>query len=147
MEKISSSKKLDLLRDASKVNGAFTQQRWGDEHYYICRHGLWMPMAGRLSLRALTLASSTSQAAPAVILNSGLSQNTAVATIAQGLSLIRDGSADWLLLKAGDTWVNQEIGYIDFSGRSGTEPILISSYGTGVRPLIETGPNGAARYR
>ena len=76
-------------------------------------------------------------------LNSGLSQNSAFATIEKGLSLIRDGSADWLLLKAGDTWVNQEIGYIDFSGRSASEPILISSYGTGARPLIETGPNGS----
>jgi hypothetical protein len=75
--------------------------------------------------------------------NNGLSPNTAVASIAKGLSLIRDGSADWLLLKAGDTWVNQEIGYIGFSGRSATEPILISSYGTGARPLIETGPNGS----
>ena len=75
--------------------------------------------------------------------NNGLSQNAAVATIDKGLSLIRDGSADWLLLKAGDTWVNQEIGYLDFSGRSATEPILISSYGTGARPLIETGPNGS----
>ena len=46
--------------------------------------------------------------------NNGLSQNAAVATIDKGLSLIRDGSADWLLLKAGDTWVNQEIGYLGF---------------------------------
>jgi hypothetical protein len=75
--------------------------------------------------------------------NNGLSQNAAVATIDKGLSLIRNGSADWLLLKAGDTWVNQEIGYLEFSGRSATEPILISSYGTGARPLIETGPNGS----
>ena len=75
--------------------------------------------------------------------NNGFSQNAAVATIEKGLSLIRDGSADWLLLKAGDTWVNQEIGYLDFSGRSATEPILISSYGTGARPLIETSPNGS----
>ena len=75
--------------------------------------------------------------------NSGLSQNAAVATIDKGLSLIRDGSADWLLLKAGDTFVDQEIGYLDISGRSATEPILISSYGTGARPLIETSPNGS----
>jgi hypothetical protein len=59
------------------------------------------------------------------------------------LSLIRNGSVDQLLLKAGDTWVNQEIGYIGFSGRSATEPILISSYGTGARPQIETGPKGS----
>ena len=75
--------------------------------------------------------------------NNGLSENAAVATIHKGLSRIRNGSADWLLLKAGDTWVSQEFGYLEFSGRSGTEPILISSYGTGARPLIETGSNGS----
>ena len=73
--------------------------------------------------------------------NSGLSQSAPVATISQGLSLIRDGSADQLLLRAGDTWVNQDFGFLEFSGRSASEPILISSYGTGARPLIETPAN------
>ena len=70
--------------------------------------------------------------------NNGLSANSAVATIAEGLSLIRNGSADQLLLKAGDTFVNQSFGYLDISGRSATEPIVISSYGSGPRPIIET---------
>jgi Ca2+-binding RTX toxin-like protein len=75
--------------------------------------------------------------------NSGLSQSSPVATIDRALSLVRDGSADWVLLKAGDTWVNQEFGYIDFSGRSATEPILISSYGAGDRPQLLVGNNGS----
>ena len=98
-------------------------------------------MGGQLSLpsadtRTIYVSSSTGNDA-----NNGLSPNSAVATIAEGLSLIRDGSADHLLLKAGDTWVNQSFGWLNFSGRSGTEPILISSYGSGARPLIETPAN------
>src|SRR5882724_12812376 len=48
--------------------------------------------------------------------NNGLSPNAAVATIAKGLSRIRNRSADWLLLKAGDTWLNQQFGFLPFSG-------------------------------
>lgn len=70
--------------------------------------------------------------------NSGLTQALAVKTIAKGLTLIRNGFPDWLLLKAGDTWLNQQIGSISFNGRSKTEPILLSSYGTGARPLMKT---------
>ena len=100
-----------------------------------------MPMGLQLSrpsadTRTIYVSSSTGNDA-----NNGLSQNSAVATIDRGLSLIRDGSADHLLLKAGDTWVDQSFGFLDFSGRSGSEPILISSYGSGARPLIETPAN------
>jgi hypothetical protein len=55
-------------------------------------------------------------------------------TIATGLSLLRPGYPDWLLLKKGDTWV--ESNQLTKSGRSPAEPMLISSYGTGARPLI-----------
>ena len=37
--------------------------------------------------------------------------------------------------------MDQSFGWLNFSGRSGTEPILISSYGSGARPLIETPAN------
>ena len=96
----------------------------------------WTTFASSADTRTIYVSSSTGND-----LNNGLSQNSAVATIAEGLSLIRDGSADHLLLKAGDTWVNQSFGWLPFSGRSGSEPILISSYGTGARPLIETSAN------
>ena len=75
--------------------------------------------------------------------NSGLTPGSAVSTIAEGLKLLQQDGADQLLLKAGDTWVNQEFGYLNFSGKSATDPILISSYGTGAAPLIETPTNGS----
>src|SRR5262249_20255327 len=60
-------------------------------------------------------------------------------TIQRGKSFMRDGYPDWLLLKKGDTWTNEAIGDICINGRSGKEPALFSSYGTGARPLIKTG--------
>ena len=96
----------------------------------------WTTFASSADTRTIYVSSSTGNDA-----NNGLSPNSAVATIAEGLSLIRDGSADHLLLKAGDTFVDQSFGWLNISGRSGTEPILISSYGTGARPLIETPAN------
>ena len=96
----------------------------------------WTIITPSADTRTIYVSSSTGNDA-----NNGLTPNSAVATIAEGLSLIRDGSADHLLLKAGDTFVDQSFGWLTFSGRSGTEPILISSYGTGARPLIETPAN------
>jgi hypothetical protein len=75
--------------------------------------------------------------------NDGRSERTAVKTIAKGVSLLRHGYPDWLLLKKGDTWTNEVFGWIRQSGRSAREPMLISSYGTGPRPLIKTRFNGA----
>ena len=70
--------------------------------------------------------------------NHGRSRNAAVRTIAKGKSLLRDGFADWLLLKKGDTWTNESLGQWRLSGRSEQEPLLISSYGTGRRPLLKS---------
>jgi mucin-2 len=58
-------------------------------------------------------------------------------TLAKGMSLLRGGYPDWLLLKKGDTWTNQSLSNINMSGRSATEPMLFSSYGTGAQPLIQ----------
>src|SRR5262249_40795032 len=66
-------------------------------------------------------------------------------TIAKGFSLLRLGYPDWLLLKKGDAWA--ESNQITTSGRSATEPVVISSYDpafpgaanpatSGARPLI-----------
>jgi hypothetical protein len=70
--------------------------------------------------------------------NNGLSPAAPKRTIAAGKSLIRNGYPDWLLLKCGDTW-DEAIGTWGISGRSITEPTLISSYGTGDRPFLRTG--------
>lgn len=64
-----------------------------------------------------------------------------VKTLAAGSALIRSGKPDWLLLKKGDTWTNERFGFVGFNGISSTQPILLSSYGTGARPLLKTTPN------
>lgn len=65
------------------------------------------------------------------------SSATPLKTLAAGLALLRNGSPDWLLLKKGDTWTDERLGFITQSGLSATEPMLISAYGTGARPLIK----------
>lgn len=69
--------------------------------------------------------------------NSGLSPGKPVATLARAQSLIRHGSADWLLLKRGDTF--GAITDWRRSGRSAKEPLVISAYGKGERPQINSG--------
>jgi chitodextrinase len=69
-------------------------------------------------------------------------------TIAKGLSLLRNGYPDWLLLKQGDTWIESNQLPNGASGLSATQPQVIGSYdpahpgivdpSTGPRPLIET---------
>jgi hypothetical protein len=71
--------------------------------------------------------------------NNGLSEAAPKATISAGKGLCRAGYPDWLLLKAGDTWTNQSFGNFSKSGRSASEPMVISSYGSGARPFIKTG--------
>ena len=81
------------------------------------------------------------------------STGQACATIAKGISLLRPGaSADWLLLKMGDTFINQDFvgsgtgngGLCAQSGISATQPLLISSYGSGARPIVEPNPSDGA---
>jgi hypothetical protein len=65
-------------------------------------------------------------------------------TITTAKSLLRPGYPDWLLLKAGDVWV-EDIGQIsDSGGRSQTEPRVFSSYGTGPRPQLQPTPGDIA---
>jgi hypothetical protein len=75
--------------------------------------------------------------------NDGLTEATPVATIAKGKSIIRDGKPDWLLLKRGDVW-NEVMGVWSKSGKSPTEPMLISYYGEAMeRPTLKTGDKEA----
>lgn len=73
--------------------------------------------------------------------NNGLSESTPVKTITKGKSLMRNSYPDWILLKKGDTWTDEAFGQFCYSGRSKTEPMLISAYGAGARPLIKTNPS------
>ena len=70
--------------------------------------------------------------------NIGRSPNSPLATIAKGLTLLRKGSDDQLLLKAGDTF-HESIGWPNVSGTSVSNPIVLSSYGTGAKPVIDSG--------
>ena len=75
--------------------------------------------------------------------NDGLTPETAVATPAQGAALIRDGFADFLLFKRGDSWRGQDIGANSVerrfkSGPDAAHPIVIGSYGdSSERPRLE----------
>jgi hypothetical protein len=71
--------------------------------------------------------------------NDGLSEAAPKATLSAGKALMRTGMPDWLLLKAGDTWTDQDFGNWNKSGRSSTELMVITSYGTGARPRVRTG--------
>jgi hypothetical protein len=77
--------------------------------------------------------------------NSGLSPSLPKRTLAAGKALMRNGWPDWLLLKKGDVW-DEALGNWSTMGRSIGEPQLVSSYGTGARPLIRSGAsNGMSR--
>lgn len=71
--------------------------------------------------------------------NDGLSPQSPKATIAAGKALLRHGSPDWLCLRRGDTWTGS-IGQWLVSGRSATEPTVLTTYGPSTsRPRIATG--------
>lgn len=69
--------------------------------------------------------------------NDGLDPSRPVRTIDKARSLVRDNSADWMLLRRGDTFGS--LGEWKKSGRSQQEPIYISAYGSGARPQINSG--------
>jgi len=68
-------------------------------------------------------------------------------TIGNALKLIRDGYADWVLLKKGDEWLlNKDISLP--SGRATNEHTVLTSYGSAEqRPLIKTGVTTALVLR
>ncbi|QIL90624.1 PKD domain-containing protein [Microbulbifer sp. SH-1] len=79
--------------------------------------------------------------------NNGFSSKTPVKTIGQGISLLRDGFPDWLALKSGDSW-ETGVGAWAKSGRSQSEPMVITSYGAGAaRPLLRTHDESAFRFQ
>ena len=76
--------------------------------------------------------------------HSGLSAQSPLRSISKAAGLLRDGHADWLLLKSGDTFHG---GFPTWrkSGRSADEPMLIGRYGEGPRPLLMTGSGSGFR--
>ena len=73
--------------------------------------------------------------------NTGLAPDSPVESIAKGISLLRDGAGDRLLLRCGDTFAGSFGGWTK-SGRSPDQPLLISSYGDGPRPRIVSAGSG-----
>ena len=71
--------------------------------------------------------------------NTGRSADKPVKTLGKAQGLVRDGSADQMLLKRGDVWTNETFNGWWKSGRSEDEPIVIGAYGTGARPRLDTG--------
>lgn len=75
----------------------------------------------------------------------GRSQNRPVKTIQKAYDLIRDGKPDWVSLRRGDTFY-ESIPNWKKSGRSKSEPMVITAYGTNTaRPKILTGNSKGMR--
>ncbi len=69
----------------------------------------------------------------------GLSASTPKRTLAAAVSLLRQGFPDWLLLERAGVW-HESLGHWIKSGRSASEPMLVSTYGgASARPLLLTG--------
>jgi hypothetical protein len=105
--------------------------------------GGWTEFRPSADTRVIFVSSSTGNDA-----NNGYSEATPKRTLAAGRALLRDGFPDWLLLKKGDVW-DERLDHWNASGRSPTEPMLISSYGTNAaRPLLRTGvDSGFSAYQ
>jgi hypothetical protein len=71
--------------------------------------------------------------------NNGLSPQTAKRTIPAAVQLLRPNRPDWLHVKRGDTF-SGPMGDWYLSGRSATEPMVVTTYGTSnSRPLFQCG--------
>ncbi len=101
----------------------------------------WTPLVPSADTRVVYVSSSTGNDS-----NSGLTEGAPVKTIARGYSLMRHQKPDWLLLKSGDVW-SEGLGHWRCSGRSATEPMVISSYGNGDRPRLNTPAAESGFYR
>ncbi len=97
----------------------------------------WTPLVPSTDTRTVYVSSSSGNDS-----NDGLSEQRPKRTLAAGKALMRNGYPDWLVLKKGDRW-SEAFGNWEHRGRSESEPMVITSYGTGNRPLLSTGSSGA----
>jgi len=68
-------------------------------------------------------------------------------TLTAAIAQLRTGYPDWILLQKGDTFINQNFGTLNLSGRNINEPLLIGSYGLAtIRPTIFTGNQGLISF-
>ena len=73
--------------------------------------------------------------------NDGLSESRPLRTPAAAYGKIRDGSGDWILLKAGEVFEGGFVGWSK-SGRSLEQPLHVGVYGEGGRPVVHTNGRG-----
>jgi hypothetical protein len=66
-------------------------------------------------------------------------QSSPVASLGRARSMIRAGMPDHILLRRGDVFSGSI--WLGSGGRNAQEPLYIGAYGTGPRPLINTGVN------
>ena len=72
--------------------------------------------------------------------NTGLSQSAPVLSFKKAESLLQNGKPNEILLQAGLTYNDAFLNWI-YSGADIQDPILVSYYGVGTRPLINSGTN------
>ena len=72
----------------------------------------------------------------------GLSPSSPVKTIAKGLSKLRNGTGDQVLIERGQSY-SGGLGFFSKWGRSPQEPLFIGTYGSGARPVLNTGSSQA----
>jgi hypothetical protein len=66
-------------------------------------------------------------------------------TIAAGYAALRNNTSDQMLLAKGDTWSDTNQGWAK-SGISSSQPMLLGSYGSGARPIIQSSPASDAVF-
>ena len=74
--------------------------------------------------------------------NSGTSPGSPVRTIAKGISKLRTGTGDQLLIERGKSY-SGGLGFFNKDGRNASEPLYIGTYGSGARPVLNTGSSQA----
>ncbi len=137
---------LFLRTDRSAILGARTvsvassfagQSRFGGNSSFATSSGGWTIFTPSSDTRMVYVSSSSGNDQ-----NDGLSSATPKSTLAAAKALMRDSFPDWLLLERGDVW-HESLGQWKASGRSPSEPMLVSTYGGATeRPLLETGKLG-----
>jgi hypothetical protein len=123
-----------LLRLRTIFFAAFCLPAFMSAGVEIDSHG-WTQVAPSSDSRVVYVSNSTGDDS-----NDGLSPERALATIAAGNRLLRDGYPDQLLLRRGDTFTEAEVSTFGRwkNGRSLDEPLILGAYGTEVaRPIIE----------
>ena len=74
--------------------------------------------------------------------NDGLTSSAPYKTLLKAMEQLVDGVGSHVFLKCGETWTDEHFGWVSGSsrfkggGNGASEPIVITSYGTGARPII-----------